>query len=143
MATTLLVSAITHNIPEGLAVGVLFWWSRSWDRSYCWGCNIGYRLNSEFSGRNAVSMPLRRMGMSRWKSFMYGQSSALVEPIAAVLGFCSYVFTQFYPMLCFCGRCHDLCGGRSQRRNRIIIRISPRWVCWGFIVMMVLDVALG
>jgi ZIP family zinc transporter len=48
----------------------------------------------------AVSMPLRRMGMSRWKSFMYGQSSALVEPIAAVLGAFAVTFShQFYPML--------------------------------------------
>jgi ZIP family zinc transporter len=47
----------------------------------------------------AVSMPLRRMGMSRWKSFMYGQSSALVEPIAAVLGALPLFTTNF--TLCF------------------------------------------
>jgi ZIP family zinc transporter len=53
------------------------------------------------------------MGMSRWKSFMYGQSSALVEPIAAVLGAFAVTFShQFYPML-WRGRCHDLCGGRE------------------------------
>jgi ZIP family zinc transporter len=44
------------------------------------------------------------MGMSRWKSFMYGQSSALVEPIAAVLGLCSYIFhTNFTYALAFAG----------------------------------------
>jgi hypothetical protein len=52
--TTLLVSAITlHNISKDWLLE-FFWWSRSWDsRSfYCWGCNIGYRIDSEFSGRN-------------------------------------------------------------------------------------------
>jgi ZIP family zinc transporter len=83
-----------------LAVGVL-WWSRSWDsRSfYCWGCNIGWIGIQNFPEGIAVSMPLRRM--SRWKSFMYGQSSALVEPIAAVWGFCSYVFTPILPYAFF------------------------------------------
>ena len=45
----------------------------------------------------AVSMPLRRQGMTRWKSFMYGQSSAIVEPIAGVIG--AVAVTFFTPIL--------------------------------------------
>jgi ZIP family zinc transporter len=51
-------------------------------------------------------MPLRRMGMSRSKSFMYGQGSALVEPVAAVLGALQSFFTNFTVCFGFC-RCHD------------------------------------
>lgn len=42
----------------------------------------------------AVSMPLRRDGMSRWKSFLYGQSSAIVEPVAAVIGALAVIVVQ-------------------------------------------------
>jgi zinc transporter ZupT len=73
---------------------------------------------------------------------MYGQSS--IEPIAAVLGAFAVILHQFY--LCF-----GFCGGMMifvvveviPRRNRIIIRHRHDGIRWGFIVMMVLDVALG
>jgi ZIP family zinc transporter len=80
------------------------------------------------------------------ESFMYGQSSALVEPIAAVLGALQLRFSHHFTL------CFGFAAGAMifvvveeafQRRNRIIIRTSPTMVCWGFIVMMVLDVALG
>jgi hypothetical protein len=52
------------------------------------------------------------------ESFMYGQSSALVEPIAAVLGAFAVTFShQFYPMLWLLRQRHDLCGGRSNSRD--------------------------
>ncbi|MCE2788910.1 MAG: ZIP family metal transporter [Saprospiraceae bacterium] len=87
--TTLLVLAITlHNIPEGLAVGVLFGGvaagipEASVSAAAILAIGIGIQ---NFPEGIAVSMPLRRMGMSRWKSFLYGQSSALVEPVAGHL----------------------------------------------------------
>lgn len=85
----LIVSITLHNIPEGLAVGVSF-------GSIVYGLD-GANLNSafllalgiglqNFPEGTAVSVPLRREGMSRGKSFFYGQLSAVVEPIAGVLG---------------------------------------------------------
>lgn len=88
--TTLLVLAITlHNIPEGLAVGVLFGGVASGvPEATVAGATIlamGIGLQN-FPEGIAVAIPLKRMGMSRRKSFFYGQFSAFVEPIAGVLG---------------------------------------------------------
>jgi len=99
--TTLLVLAITlHNIPEGLAVGVLFGGVAAGipEASIAGAVTLAIGIGIQnFPEGIAVSMPLRRMGMSRWKSFMYGQSSALVEPIAGVLG--AVAVTFFTPLL--------------------------------------------
>ncbi|MBU0717184.1 MAG: ZIP family metal transporter [Planctomycetes bacterium] len=90
----LLVSAVTlHNIPEGLAVGVAFGAvAQTTDpvaqRELILGGTalaIGIGLQN-FPEGLAVAMPLRREGLGRFKAFMYGQASGLVEPIAGVLG---------------------------------------------------------
>lgn len=88
--TILLVLAITlHNIPEGLAVGVLFGAAMidlpgaSLTGAITLAIGIGIQ---NFPEGLAVSMPLRRQGLSKFKSFYYGQMSAVVEPIAGVLG---------------------------------------------------------
>ena len=88
--TTLLVLAITlHNIPEGLAVGVLFGASAhgiegaSVAGAVALAIGIGIQ---NFPEGFAVAMPLRRAGATRFKSFWYGQLSAIVEPIAGVVG---------------------------------------------------------
>ena len=88
--TTLLVLAITlHNIPEGLAVGVLFGavahGMPGADITGAVVLAIGIGLQN-FPEGIAVAMPLRRQGVSRFRSFWYGQLSAIVEPIAAVFG---------------------------------------------------------
>jgi ZIP family zinc transporter len=86
---TLLVLAITlHNILEGLAVGVLLVeWQLVPEASIAGAITLAIGIGIQnFPEGIAVAMPLRRMGMSRSKSFMYGQGSALVEPVAAVLG---------------------------------------------------------
>jgi ZIP family zinc transporter len=140
----LLVSAITYAYSKDWLLE-FFWWSRSWDSeaSIAGAVTLAIGLD-EFSEGIAVSMPLRRMGMSRWKSFMYGQSSALVEPIAAVLGALQLHFSPNFT-LCFAAGAMIFVVVEEviQRRNRIIIRTSPDGIRWGFIVMMVLDVALG
>ena len=88
--TMLLFLAITlHNIPEGLAIGVAFG-AASLASSGATLANaivlaVGIGIQN-FPEGFAVSMPFRREGMSRFKSFMYGQTSALVEPVAAVIG---------------------------------------------------------
>src|SRR5690606_41936124 len=88
--TTLLVLAITlHNIPEGLAVGVLFGGvAAGIPEATIAGAltlAVGIGLQNLPEGL-AVAFPLRRAGMSKTKSFMYGQRSALVEPVSAVIG---------------------------------------------------------
>ena len=99
--TTLLVLAITlHNIPEGLAVGVLFGGvAAGFDGATIGGAvalAIGIGLQN-FPEGFAVAMPLRRQGVSRFKSFWYGQLSAIVEPMAGVLG--AWAVLSFQPIL--------------------------------------------
>lgn len=86
----LLFLAITlHNIPEGLAVGVAFGAAAlhlpAASLSAAVALAVGIGLQN-FPEGLAISLPLRREGMSRGRSFFYGQASALVEPVAAVLG---------------------------------------------------------
>ena len=88
--TTLLVLAITlHNIPEGLAIGVAFgavaygFPSATLAGAIALAIGIGIQ---NFPEGTAVSMPLRREGLSKGRSFWYGQLSGTVEPVAAVLG---------------------------------------------------------
>lgn len=92
--SVLLVMAITlHNIPEGLAVGVAFGavahaTDPEMARQMVMGgiaLAIGIGLQN-FPEGLAVAMPLRREGLSRSKSFFYGQASGVVEPIAGVAG---------------------------------------------------------
>ena len=86
----LLISAITiHNIPEGMAIGVAFGGIASGVPgmtligAIMLAVGIGIQ---NFPEGAAVSLPLRNEGFSRFKSFMFGQASALVEPISAVIG---------------------------------------------------------
>jgi ZIP family zinc transporter len=86
----LLILAITlHNFPEGLAVGVAFGAvaaglpAATLPGAIALSIGIGIQ---NFPEGVAVAMPLRAEGVSRWKSFFYGQASALVEPVAAVIG---------------------------------------------------------
>ncbi|MEL0262686.1 MAG: ZIP family metal transporter, partial [Flavobacteriaceae bacterium] len=99
--STLLVLAITlHNIPEGLAVGVLFGGvaaglpEASVTGAVVLALGIGIQ---NFPEGIAVAMPMRRQGVSRFKSFWYGQLSAIVEPLAGVLG--AVAVTFFTPLL--------------------------------------------
>jgi ZIP family zinc transporter len=150
--TTLLVLAITlHNIPEGLAVGVLFGGVAAGipEASIAGAVTLAIGIGIQnFPEGIAVSMPLRRMGMSRWKSFMYGQSSAIVEPIAGVLG--AVAVTFFTPLLPYALAfaagamifvvVEEVIPETQQDKNTDIATLG---LIGGFIVMMVLDVALG
>ena len=150
--TTLLVLAITlHNIPEGLAVGVLFGAVGAGIPEASIGGAVALALGiglQNFPEGIAVSMPLRRMGMSRRKSFFYGQSSALVEPLAAVIGALAVGF--FTPILPYA-----LAFAAGAMIFVVIEEVIPEgqqnensdWstlgFIGGFIVMMSMDVVLG
>ncbi len=150
--TTLLVLAITlHNIPEGLAVGVLFGGVAAGipEASIAGALTLAIGIGIQnFPEGIAVSMPLRRMGMSRTKSFMYGQSSALVEPIAGVIGAVAVTFfTPILPYaLAFAAGAmifvvvEEVIPETQQDKNTDIATLG---FIGGFVVMMVLDVALG
>ncbi len=150
--TTLLVLAITmHNIPEGLAVGVLFGGAASAvPEATIAGAVVlalGIGLQNLPEGI-AVAVPLRRMGMSRTKSFLFGQSSALVEPIAGVLG--AFAITFFTPILPYALSfaagamifvvIEEVIPETQQDKNTDLATLG---FIGGFTIMMILDVALG
>ncbi len=150
--TTLLVLAITlHNIPEGLAVGVLFGGvaagipEASLSGAVALALGIGIQ---NFPEGIAVSMPMRRQGASRFKSFWYGQLSAIVEPVAAVLGAVAVTFfTPILPYaLAFAAGAmifvvvEEVIPETQLENNTDIATLG---FIFGFIVMMTLDVALG
>lgn len=150
--TTLLVSAITmHNIPEGLAVGVLFGGVAVGIPEATIGGAVALALGigiQNFPEGIAVSMPLRRQGVSRFKSFWYGQMSAIVEPIAAVIG--ALMVTFFTPILPYA-----LAFAAGAMIFVVVEEVIPETqrdqytdiatlgFIAGFIIMMTLDVALG
>lgn len=150
--STLLVLAITlHNIPEGLAIGVLFGAaSIGMDGATFAGAialAIGIGIQN-FPEGFAVAMPLRRAGVSRWKSFHYGQLSAIVEPVAGVFGALAVVYMQ--PILPFA-----LAFAAGAMIFVVVEEVIPETqrdkftdiavlgFIGGFLVMMILDVALG
>ena len=150
--TTLLVLAITlHNIPEGLAVGVLFGGVAAGipEASIAGAVALALGIGIQnFPEGIAVSMPMRRQGVSRFKSFWYGQLSAVVEPFAAVIGALAVTFfTPILPYaLAFAAGAmifvvvEEVIPETQQDRYTDIATLG---FIGGFIVMMTLDVALG
>lgn len=151
--STLLVLAITmHNIPEGLAVGVAFGAVASGLSSASIGGAVALAIGiglQNFPEGTAVSMPLRREGLSRGKSFFLGQASGMVEPVAGVLGALFVIQMRgFLPYaLCFAAGAmifvvvEELIP-ESQRTPANIDLVTITTML-GFSVMMILDVALG
>ena len=150
--TTLLVLAITlHNIPEGLAVGVLFGGVAAGMPEATIGCAVALAIGiglQNFPEGIAVSMPLRRAGLSKWKSFGFGQASAMVEPIAGVIGAAAVIFMQPilpYALAFAAGAMiyvvvEEVIPETQQADNTDIATLG---FIGGFIIMMILDVALG
>jgi len=148
----MLISSITiHNIPEGLAVGIAF-------GSVYYGITgattlsaillaIGIGLQN-FPEGSAVSIPLIREGMSRKKAFFYGQLSAIVEPIAGVLGAILVLkarillpfFLSFAAGAMIYVVVSELIPESQSNEKKEIMAI---FTIIGFSVMMLLDVALG
>ncbi len=150
--SVLLVLAITlHNIPEGLAVGVAFGAAGIQHSTAtvvgALTLAIGIGIQN-FPEGLAVSAPLRREGMSVWKSFLYGQYSGLVEPVAAVLG--AAMVQHMKPLLPYA-----LSFAAGAMIYVVVEELIPEsqldkqthiatfGLITGFVVMMILDVALG
>lgn len=147
----LLVSAITlHNIPEGMSIGVAFGGISSGVSgmtligAIMLAIGIGIQ---NFPEGAAVSLPLRKEGFSRRKSFFIGQASALVEPISAVIGgVLVLAIRSILPiLLSFAAGAMITVAARellpesiSENKN-----LSTLGLIFGFVVMMILDVALG
>jgi ZIP family zinc transporter len=148
----LLVLAITlHNIPEGLAVGVAFGALASDLPSATMAGAVALALGigiQNFPEGAAVSVPLRREGFSRLKSFWYGQASGMVEPIAGVLGAAAVILIKPilpYALAFAAGAMiyvvvEELIPESQLEKNTDIATMGAMG---GFAVMMTLDVALG
>ncbi len=150
--TTLLTLAITlHNIPEGLAVGVLFGGVAAGFEGASIGGAVALALGiglQNYPEGLAVAMPLRRLGLSRMRSFSYGQASALVEPIAAVLG--AWAVLTFQPILPYA---LSFAAGAMifvvieevipEAQQDRYTDIATMGFIGGFIIMMALDVGLS
>ena len=150
----LILSITLHNIPEGLAVGVAF---GALQRSGCGteslmgaiSVAVGIGLQN-FPEGAAVSIPLRREGYSRKKSFLLGQASGMVEPFAGVLGawLVVYVETMLPYALSFAAGAmilvavHELIP-ECQRNQGAQPYLATMGIVLGFAVMMLLDVMLG
>lgn len=147
----LILSITLHNIPEGLAIGVAFGSLKynipgsSLISASILALGIGIQ---NFPEGCAVSLPLRREGYSRTKSFIYGSLTGIVEPIAAVIGV--ILITSIRRILPFClsfaagamiyVAVKELIPESQQNNNKNMITM---WTLIGFTIMMVLDVTLG
>ncbi len=150
--SVLLILAITmHNIPEGMAIGVAFGAAAAGIPGASTAGAIALALGigiQNFPEGLAVSAPLRREGLSRFKSWWYGQLSAVVEPIGAVIGAAAVIaMRQILPYaLAFAAGAmiyvviEELIPEAQQGEST---DISTAGAMLGFTVMMILDVALG
>lgn len=147
----LIFSITLHNVPEGLAVGVAF-------GSIKYGLNgatltaasllaLGIGLQN-FPEGTAVSVPLRREGMSRKKAFFWGQLSGIVEPIAGIIGALLVLKVQFLLpfLLSFAAGAmiyvvvQELIPESQTNQKKDLMAL---FTLIGFSLMMILDVALG
>lgn len=153
--TTLLVSAVTlHNIPEGMSVGLLFAMASQAQGAageaylgMAFALALGIGLQN-FPEGAAISLPLRREGMSRTKAFVMGSLSGIVEPVFGILVVLAAGWiSPFMPWL--------LAFAAGAMIYVVVEELIPEahlgehsnvgtlGVIVGFVVMMVLDVALG
>lgn len=150
--TTLLTLAVTlHNIPEGMAVGVVFAGMLSGDSNItlasAFSLTIGIAVQN-FPEGAIISMPLKSAGHSRKKGFLYGTLSGIVEPVAAAVTiFLTSFLKPVLPyLLSFAAGAmlyvvvEELLPEASGGKKDDITTIG---FATGFVVMMILDVALG
>lgn len=144
----LLFLAITlHNIPEGLAIGVAFGLAlgssseASLINAFLLALGIGLQ---NFPEGLAISLPLKQNGMSKKKAFMYGQLSAIVEPISAILGVILIYFVEMILpfVLCFASGAmlyvvveELIPNGKLSKDDKM----CTLGIIFGYVIMMFLD----
>ncbi len=151
--TTLLIFAVTlHNIPEGMAVGFSFALAAQHGNDpalYAGAMALAIGMGIQnFPEGAAISLPLRQEGLPAWKSFVYGGLSGIVEPIFGILAV--LVAGSIQPLLPWL-----LAFAAGAMLYVVVEELIPEahlgehsnvgtlGVMAGFLVMMVLDVALG
>lgn len=150
--TTMMVLAVTlHNIPEGMAVGVVFAGAMAQNTGITMAGAIALAVGiaiQNFPEGAIISMPLKSEGMSKSKAFLYGTLSGIVEPIGAILTICltNFVVPILPYLLSFAAGAmiyvvvEELIP-ESQTGDHS--NIGTIGVAIGFVIMMILDVALG
>ncbi|MDD3220500.1 MAG: ZIP family metal transporter [Lachnospiraceae bacterium] len=150
--TTMLVFAVTlHNIPEGMAVGVVFAGYMSGESSITFAGAVALAVGiaiQNFPEGAVISMPLKSEGCTRGKAFWYGTLSGIVEPVAAVLTviFANVLIPILPYLLSFAAGAmlyvvvEELIPEASEGEHSNIGTIG---FGVGFLIMMILDVALG
>lgn len=150
--TTMLVLAVTlHNIPEGMSVGVTFAGALLGNTSItmagAFALAVGIAIQN-FPEGAIISMPLRSEGVSRVRAFVYGALSGIVEPIGAVITI--LLAKQIVPALPYL-----LAFAAGAMIYVVVEELIPEsqagehsnigtiGVAVGFVIMMILDVALG
>lgn len=150
--TTMLTLAVTlHNLPEGMAVGVVYagWLSGNTDITMmaALALSIGIAIQN-FPEGAIISMPLRSEGVKKPKAFLYGVLSGIVEPAGAILTImASGIILPLLPyLLSFAAGAmiyvvvEELIPEMSAGKHS---NIATLMFASGFIIMMILDVALG
>ena len=150
--TTMMVLAVTlHNIPEGMAVGVVFAGVLAQNTTItlagAFALSIGIAIQN-FPEGAIISMPLKNEGMSKQKAFLYGTLSGIVEPIGAIITILlTGIVTPILPyLLSFAAGAmiyvvvEELIPESQVGEHSNIGTIG---VAIGFVIMMILDVALG
>lgn len=150
-ATMLVLSVTLHNIPEGMAIGVVFAGvlSNTPEMSLmgAFALSIGIAIQN-FPEGAIISMPLKGEGVSKTKSFLYGMLSGIVEPIAAILTILfTNAITPILPyVLAFAAGAmiyvvtEELIPESQEGEHSDISTIG---LAIGFVLMMILDIALG
>ena len=153
--SVLLVFSITlHNIPEGLAVGVAFGAAANAGAEGGMLAAVAVALGiglQNFPEGAAVSIPLRREGLSRMKSFLYGQASGVVEPMAGVFGAAMVTSMEAilpYALAFAAGAMlyvvvEELIPEAQSGGEHESVHLATAGFILGFTMMMILDVALG
>ena len=150
-ATMLVLAVVIHNIPEGMAVGIVFAGSLNEGAlltlAGAFALSIGIAIQN-FPEGAIISMPLISEGLSKNKAFLYGVLSGVVEPIGAIVTIMfSGLITPFMPyLLSFAAGAmiyvvvEELIPEASQGEHSNIGTIG---FSIGFVIMMILDVALS
>ena len=150
--TTMMVLAVTlHNIPEGMAVGVVFAGALAQNTGITMAGAIALAIGiaiQNFPEGAIISMPLKSEGMSKSKAFLYGTLSGIVEPIGAILtiALTNLIIPILPYFLSFAAGAMIYVVVEElipEAQNGEHSNISTIGVAIGFVIMMILDVALG